>query len=96
MTAPDAPKVIFPCRCWLAENEDDGKTSRVIVPGESLTHPYDSECMCNFVFFFFHLFFFLILAHLFAVHKILPRLRNIFTCFGFLLFSYWFVLLFFI
>lgn len=41
VTAPDAPKVIFPCRCWLAENEDDGKTSRVIVPGESLTHPYD-------------------------------------------------------
>ena len=43
VTAPDAPKVIFPCRCWLAENEDDGKTSRVIVPGESITQPYDSE-----------------------------------------------------
>ncbi|XP_078368600.1 lipoxygenase homology domain-containing protein 1-like isoform X2 [Oculina patagonica] len=41
VTAPDAPKVIFPCRCWLAENEDDGKTARVIVPGESLTQPYD-------------------------------------------------------
>ena len=43
VTAPDAPKVIFPCRCWLAENEDDGKTARVIVPGESLTQPYDSK-----------------------------------------------------
>lgn len=43
VTAPDAPKVIFPCRCWLAENEDDGKTTRVIVPGESLTQPYDSK-----------------------------------------------------
>ncbi|XP_058971580.2 lipoxygenase homology domain-containing protein 1 isoform X1 [Pocillopora verrucosa] len=41
VTAPDAPKVIFPCRCWLAENEDDGKTARVIEPGESLTQPYD-------------------------------------------------------
>lgn len=35
--------MIFPCRCWLAENEDDGKTSRVIVPGESITQPYDSK-----------------------------------------------------
>lgn len=43
VTAPDAPKVIFPCRCWLAENEDDGKTARVIVPGESVTQPYDSK-----------------------------------------------------
>ena len=43
VTAPDAPKVIFPCRCWLAENEDDGKTARVIVPGESLTQPYDGK-----------------------------------------------------
>ncbi len=43
VTAPDAPKVIFPCRCWLAENEDDGKTARVIVPGESITQPYDSK-----------------------------------------------------
>lgn len=43
VTAPDAPKVIFPCRCWLAENEDDGKTARVIEPGESLTQPYDSK-----------------------------------------------------
>ncbi|XP_022806964.1 lipoxygenase homology domain-containing protein 1-like isoform X2 [Stylophora pistillata] len=33
--------LIFPCRCWLAENEDDGKTARVIEPGESLTQPYD-------------------------------------------------------
>ena len=30
------------------------------------------------------------------MHEILPRVRNIFTCFGFLLFSHWFVLLFFI
>lgn len=43
VTAPEAPKVIFPCRCWLAENEDDGKTARVIEPGESLTQPYDSK-----------------------------------------------------
>ena len=97
MTAPDAPKVIFPCRCWLAENEDDGKTSRVIVPGESLTHPYDSEYICNFLvlflFCFFSIFFFKFWL-IFAEHEILPRIRNIFTCFGCLLFSHWFVLFF--
>ena len=43
VTAPNSPTVIFPCRCWLAENEDDGKTARVLAPGESVTHPYDSK-----------------------------------------------------
>ena len=43
MTAADVPKVVFPCRCWLAESEDDGKTSRVLAPGESIMQPYDSK-----------------------------------------------------
>lgn len=41
VTAADVPKVVFPCRCWLAESEDDGKTSRVLAPGESIMQPYD-------------------------------------------------------
>ena len=24
ITAPKGPPVVFPCRCWLAEDEDDG------------------------------------------------------------------------
>jgi len=35
--------VVFPCRCWLAEDEDDGQTTRVLVPGQSLTSQYDSK-----------------------------------------------------
>ena len=43
ITAPKGAPVVFPCRCWLAEDEDDGKTTRVLVPGESLTSRYDSK-----------------------------------------------------
>ena len=43
VTAPKGPPVVFPCRCWLAEDEDDGQTTRVLVPGESLTSRYDSK-----------------------------------------------------
>ena len=43
VTAPQGPPVIFPCRCWLAEDEDDGQTTRVLVPGQSLTSRYDSK-----------------------------------------------------
>ena len=32
----DEDPVIFPCRCWLAEDEGDGKTARVLVPGETI------------------------------------------------------------
>lgn len=41
--APQGPAVVFPCRCWLAEDEDDGQTTRVLVPGQSLTSRYDSK-----------------------------------------------------
>lgn len=43
VTAPMGPSVVFPCRCWLAEDEDDGQTTRVLVPGQSLTSQYDSK-----------------------------------------------------
>ena len=43
VTAPRGSPVVFPCRCWLAEDEDDGQTTRVLVPGESLTSRYDSK-----------------------------------------------------
>ena len=43
VTAPSGPAVVFPCRCWLAEDEDDGQTTRVLVPGQSLTSRYDSK-----------------------------------------------------
>ena len=43
VTAPEGPSVVFPCRCWLAEDEDDGQTTRVLVPGQSLTSEYDSK-----------------------------------------------------
>ena len=43
VTAPKGPSVVFPCRCWLAEDEDDGQTTRVLVPGQSLTSQYDSK-----------------------------------------------------
>ncbi|EDO49842.1 predicted protein, partial [Nematostella vectensis] len=33
----------FPCRCWLAEDEDDGQTVRKLRPGETLTYPYESK-----------------------------------------------------
>ena len=45
VTAPKGPPVVFPCRCWLAEDEDDGQTTRVLVPGESLTSRYDSKSL---------------------------------------------------
>ena len=43
MISADNKPVVFPCRCWLAEDEDDGKTARELYPGESLTSPYESE-----------------------------------------------------
>lgn len=43
VTAPSGPPVVFPSRCWLAEDEDDGQTTRVLVPGQSLTSQYDSK-----------------------------------------------------
>ena len=43
ITAPQGAPVVFPCRCWLAEDEDDGQTTRVLVPGQSLTSRYDSK-----------------------------------------------------
>ena len=45
VTAPRGSPVVFPCRCWLAEDEDDGQTTRVLVPGESLTSRYDSKSL---------------------------------------------------
>ena len=35
--------VIFPCRCWLAEDEGDGKTARVLTPGETIHPQLDSK-----------------------------------------------------
>jgi len=43
ITAPQGAPVVFPCRCWLAEDEDDGQTTRVLVPGQSLMSQYDSK-----------------------------------------------------
>ena len=43
VAAPSEEAVIFPCRCWLAEDEGDGKTARVLEPGETVNPPYDSE-----------------------------------------------------
>lgn len=39
----DEEPVIFPCRCWLAEDEGDGKTARVLVPGETIQPQLDSK-----------------------------------------------------
>ena len=39
----DEDPVIFPCRCWLAEDEGDGKTARVLVPGETNQPQQDSK-----------------------------------------------------
>ena len=35
--------VIFPCSCWLAEDEGDGKTARVLIPGETIHPQLDSK-----------------------------------------------------
>ena len=43
VAAPNEEAVIFPCRCWLAEDEGDGKTARDLEPGETVNPPYDSE-----------------------------------------------------
>ena len=43
VAAPNEEAAIFPCRCWLAEDEGDGKTARVLEPGETVSPPYDSE-----------------------------------------------------
>ena len=37
VTAEGGEPVIFPCRCWLDEDKDDGKVEKVLIPGESLT-----------------------------------------------------------
>ena len=60
VTAPSGPPVVFPSRCWLAEDEDDGQTTRVLVPGQSLTSQYDSKenfrSILSFdVYFCFHI-----------------------------------------
>ena len=39
----DEDPVIFPCRCWLAEDEGDGKTARILVPGETIQPQLDSK-----------------------------------------------------
>lgn len=39
----DEDAVIFPCRCWLAEDEGDGKTARILVPGETIQPQLDSK-----------------------------------------------------
>ena len=49
---------------------------------------------CAIFKFFFPSFFFKFWL-IFSEHEILPGIRNIFTCFGCLLFSHWFVLLLF-
>ena len=43
MRPEEGEPVIFPCRCWLAEDKDDGKLDRVLIPGESLAPPPDSK-----------------------------------------------------
>lgn len=43
VAAPSEEAVVFPCRCWLAEDEGDGKSTRVLQPGETVSPPYDSE-----------------------------------------------------
>ena len=45
----DEDPVIFPCRCWLAEDEGDGKTARVLVPGETIQPQLGSKktTICN-------------------------------------------------
>ena len=47
VAAPNEEAAIFPCRCWLAEDEGDGKTARVLQPGETVSPPsYDSKYTC--------------------------------------------------
>ncbi|XP_032223635.2 lipoxygenase homology domain-containing protein 1 isoform X2 [Nematostella vectensis] len=41
VSAPAERPTQFPCRCWLAEDEDDGQTVRKLRPGETLTYPYE-------------------------------------------------------
>ncbi|KAK3753030.1 hypothetical protein QZH41_014996, partial [Actinostola sp. cb2023] len=41
ISAPAEKPVVFPCRCWLAEDVDDGETERTLRPGETLTYPYE-------------------------------------------------------
>ena len=43
VAAPSEEAVVFPCRCWLAEDEGDGKTARVLQPGEAVSAPYESK-----------------------------------------------------
>lgn len=47
VAAPNEEPSIFPCRCWLAEDEGDGKSSRVLQPGETVQPPYDSKYAFN-------------------------------------------------
>ena len=41
--AEDGETVIFPCRCWLAEDKADGILDRVLIPGQTLTPFPESE-----------------------------------------------------
>lgn len=43
VAAPNEEAAIFPCKCWLAEDEGDGKTARALEPGETVSPPYDSK-----------------------------------------------------
>ena len=43
ISAPGEKPVLFPSRCWLAEDVDDGEIERTLLPGETLTFPYESK-----------------------------------------------------
>lgn len=43
VAAPNEEPVIFPSRCWLAEDEGDGLAVRVLKPGETMQPTYDSK-----------------------------------------------------
>ena len=41
--AEQGEPVMFPCRCWLAEDKGDGNLDRVLLPGETLEPLPESE-----------------------------------------------------
>lgn len=43
MGAPNEEPLVFPSRCWLAEDEGDGLAVRVLKPGETIQPTYDSK-----------------------------------------------------
>ena len=40
--------VVFPCRCWVTEDDPNAKSGRILTPGETVTPEYDSklETLC--------------------------------------------------